>query len=499
MIQEQAISELKSSLGPDAQERLSSNLDSIVKGRKDVIRTPFLKDLSVDDVVSKFEDEVIRPGSGKLNEQLSAIEAAQKQKVGPRSVQKPWTERKDDLLEGFNTRDIPSDLLGDLETLVNGRALMPCSVEVAKKSLRRTTSAGLPFLTPKGKVLDSGLQVELGEYWPCMLYTRTQEQGKTRAVWGYPLSMTILEATYFVPYFEQFKYHPNCCAYQGPDKVDEAVTNIIDRRGNEDTLYSEDYSGFDNSIAPNWSVHEINRIAKAYQQGYSNDFSTISDYFSSCGIVTPDGVYSGPHGIPSGSMFTSVVGSSCHLLAQSAVNGRLQPHQGQVMGDDGVSAHPKGIDLKYLADVYSKFNLTLNEDKTFVSDAEVIYLQRYYSTDYRRDGLIRGIYPVWRALNRLMHMERWTEIETSAIPGADYFAIRAIAILENCKWHPLHYELVKWAAECDKYDLHFSEHSLLEYVRNYQTRSKTGLRHQYSDNLEGIQSFETVKVLRSLS
>jgi hypothetical protein len=491
----QPVRELESKLSVDVRHRLSTLLKSIVKGREDVVRTPFLKDSSVEEVVSEFEAEVYQPGMEKLNSQLQAIESKQKEKIGPMSIQKPWAERKDDLLAGFHGSVVDPKLLDSQRTRLSGRELRPCTLETAKGSLKRTSSAGLPFLTPKGEVLDGALDIKLGEYWPCVMYTRTQEQGKTRTVWGYPISMTLLEAQYFVPYFAKFQQHPNCCAYLGPDAVDEAMTVVIDRKAKDEVIYSEDYSGFDNSVSPSWAEAELRHVASHFQA--QSDFDTIIEYFNTCGIVTPDGILAGPHGIPSGSMFTSIVGSSCHITAHTAVRGTLLPHQSQVMGDDGVSVHPKGIGKEYLADVYSKYGLELNADKTFESDAEVIYLQRYYSSDYRFDGLIRGIYPVYRALNRLMHMERWTEIDTSAISGADYFAIRAIAILENCKWHPLHDTMVKWVASRDKYGLEYSHTGLMEYVNNYQVRSKTGLKHQYSDDLQGIQAFETVKVLRN--
>jgi hypothetical protein len=307
--------------------------------------------------------------------------------------------------------------------------------------------------------------------------------------------MTLYEARYFVPYFEKFRQLRHCVAYDGPDAVDEAITELLDRRERDGTVYSEDYSSFDQSINPKWSEFELKSISENFQD---DDFGIAIDYFVNGGLVTPDGIYTGPHGIPSGSMFTSIVGSSCHLRAQWEVRGELHPWEGQVMGDDGVVVHPKSITKKEIADVYSSLGLVYNEDKTFESDKEVVYLQRYYSTDYRVNGIIRGIYPVYRALNRLLHMERWTQIDTSAISGSDYFAIRAVAILENCKWHPLHESIVKWVAKQDKYGLTYTNQGLAEYVRNYQTKSKTGLRHQYSDNLDGIGAFKTMQVLRNM-
>jgi hypothetical protein len=466
-------------------------------GKDEVVRTPLGGDVDAKTLHDDFFSDVFEPNRHLLNEQLVDLELAQSDKFGPRSIQKPWSERRDAFVETFAAKPTVKDV--GLKLIFPGYGdLRPITLDTAKKALKRTTSSGLTYLVSKGSVLDDNLSVNLGEDWPSVLFTRTQEGGKVRPVWGYPITISLLEMSYFFPYFEKFKAHPCMSAYGGPDAVDEAITVLLNRKEKNHVVYSEDYSGFDHSVAPEWSRREFNAIRNAFQDGQeiTNDFKVIADYFCTGGIITPDGVLSGEHGIPSGSTFTSVIGSSCHLRAQYAVRNEVHPYSNQVMGDDGVSVQPPSIDEAYLADVYAEFNLEFNQDKTFVSRDEVLYLQRYYSPDYRYNGLYRGIYPVFRALNRLIHMERWTNMQR--ISGSDYFAIRAIAILENCKWHPLHEQLVKWTVSKDKYNLEYTQEGLKSYVRAFQTKSGTGVGNQYSDNLSGIADFETVKILQRM-
>jgi hypothetical protein len=360
--------------------------------------------------------------------------------------------------------------------------------------MKGSTSAGLPYLRRKSEVIiDPNDNLD----WPCVLFTRTQEEGKTRDVWGYPMGKLALEGRYFLPYFEMFRRHPIFAAYGGPDEVDEGVSKILFAKERDDVVYSEDFSSYDNSIPPELSTTVFNYIRSAFQKHveHSDNIARISDNFVNIGISTPDGVYTGPHGIPSGSWFTSVVGSFVHAIAANAVR-EIHSSRNQIMGDDGVIALPPSFDKKYIADVYDEFNLTLNEDKTFESRDEVIFLQRYYSSDYKQHGLYRGIYPVYRALNRLIHMERWTNIEEMS--GADYFAIRAISILENCKWHPMFEAFVKWVHGKDKYNLEYTSQGLHEYIRRFATKTITSIKHQYSEDVQGIGQFETVKILKTL-
>jgi hypothetical protein len=476
---------------------LSHIVHDIDVGKDEVVRTPLGGDVPAVDILDEFTSSVYLPGMSQLNMQLQELEEGQKQKFGPRSLQKPWSERRESFLETFDTKPEVPDNGFRIRFPGYGR-LRPSDLVTAGKSLKRTTSSGLPYLIRKGEVLDGNLPIELGLDLACVLFTRTQEGNKTRPVWGYPITMTLLEALYFVPYFEKLKAHPCMSAYGGPDAVDEAITVLLNRKEHDHVIFSEDYSSFDHSISTGWSRRQFNNIRNAFQDSdkITNDFEVIADYFTRCGIITPDGILAGEHGIPSGSMYTSVQGSSCHLEAQHAIRNDVHPYANQVMGDDGVSVQPPSIDEEYLANVYSEFNLTFNKDKTFVSKDEVLYLQRYYSPDYRFGGVYRGIYPVYRALNRLIHMERWTNMQ--AISGPDYFSIRAIAILENCKWHPLHEPFVKWVVSKDKYSLEYTDQGLREYVRAFQTKSGTGVGNQYSDNIAGVAKFETVKIVQRM-
>jgi hypothetical protein len=491
----QPLSTLMSELSEDVQKRLSALLKDVVEGKTENIRTPLLKELTGSEVLEKFDEEVFNPLVSRLNGTLSELEEDQKEKFGPRSIQKPWSERRAGLLSSYDTQ--PLNTVFDNPVVLPGSGqLRPAGLDRVYGSMKRSTSAGLPYLIRKGLVIDEFLPLA-EKNWPCVLFTRTQEEGKTRDVMGYPIWSLAQEGKLFLPFFELFKEHPCLSAYGGPDIVDESISRILYTKDPKHVIYSEDLSRFDQTVSPEFSQIVFGYIAKCFQSNADIDalVDFVSDTFVSIPYVTPDGVLHGKHGIPSGSWFTNVIGSYVHLIVQNAVN-EIHQDTNQVMGDDGVQVLPPSLDLAYITDVYAEFGLSLNEEKTFVSEDEVLYLQRYYSPDYIIDGVYRGIYPVYRALNRLIHMERWTNV--TSIKGADYFSIRTIAILENLKWHPMFRETVKWVYKQDRYQLRYSDQSLKQYIRTFQPKTSTTIKNQYSDNLEGIQNFETIKILKTL-
>ena len=118
---------------------------------------------------------------------------------------------------------------------------------------------------------------------------------------------------------------------------------------------------------------------------------------------------------------------------------------------------------------------------------------------YTKDLYECGVYPIYRALNRLVHLERFTDFSKDDLAGRDYFGIRAISILENCKNHPLFRDFVLFIAKRNKYSLLPSAKGLRKYEKFVYESSGADdiIYHQYGQNTKGFNEFETVKILRS--
>ena len=114
--------------------------------------------------------------------------------------------------------------------------------------------------------------------------------------------------------------------------------------------------------------------------------------------------------------------------------------------------------------------------------------------------MITGIYPTFRALNRLCYQERFSSFKEFDLKGSDYYSLRTLSILENCKDHPLFEELVKFIASKDKYNLEVSDKGITNYVNFVSsTEGFVGdVVNQHGDDLKGIKSWESFKLVKRL-
>lgn len=484
--------ELLEVLDKSETNKLSIILSRLESGSSEVLITPVGERVGPNVMFAEW-NKVFMRNSNKMNDVLIDIELRQKEKFGPRSIASPWSEIKSDTLSTFNIDDHDCDHLDVLPYKSSDRGILrPMSALAASETVKKNTNSGLPTLSKKGTVLDATLE-NLGEEYaanyPMVPFIRTQEQGKTRVIMGYPFSDIIVETRYFEPLFRYFREFDQFSAMRGPTDVNTAMTRLLSetvRLGQK--CVSGDISGFDKDFGPSLQDNTFKKMSYLIQERYISDFEEIARRFGTKGLVTPDGVVNGNHGLPSGSRGTNLVGS----VGNDSVNG--QPLR-QILGDDFACA---SHDPSELFNRYEKCGMELNEDKTVISDGYYLYLQKLFHPDYQRNGEVVGVYPTWRALNRLIYPERFSEFNTFGLDGKSYFAIRSLSILENCKYHPLFEELVKFWLRYEKYALPTNE-GIRKYVQYLKaTAGSIGTINQYGDDVKGMTSFESYKIIERL-
>lgn len=487
-------------LDQDVIRRISLHLSGTYEGSNTILMTPLCKERSPESILSAWDD-IFNANKHKLNDTLLGLEDLNRSKFGPRSVAVPWKERIPTLNKYF-TKDecsVPPGYLYPNKTDSKSR-LRPLSVENAITYLKNDTNSGLPYYTRKGKVksrLPGKFKELLNRKDPCILFTRTQEGGKTRNVWGYPIADTLLEMMYYRPLLNYQRELSWRSALRGPLEVDRCITNIIDKAiVNKYKIISIDFSGYDATLKSKVQKACFNYIRSLFQVDSHDDLNNIEERFNTISILTPSGIIKGSHGVPSGSTFTNEVDSIGQYLISSST-GLVSDENIQIQGDDGVYCI-RSEEVKDFLNCFRLCGLDVNEDKSYVSNDFAIYLQNLYHPDYRdKNGLIGGIYPTYRALNRLLFQERWSGFEDYDLQGKDYYSLRAISILENVKHHPLFEEFVHFIKSIDKYSLKVSRKSVDKYV-NYisDTSGSEGfLVNQYGDDLKGIKSFKVWKLI----
>jgi hypothetical protein len=494
-----------SSLQPSALNSIRKISERTTRGSDEALESPIFEQISDDDAVKAIEDIL---GNVSLTPKLRDIENSNLLKLGPRSIQKPYSERRGGILSYFNYDepkvDLSSGTFSDefvgaiLDTLSKYQhphylnrlgGLRPASFKTIQDNLIRSSNSGLPQMTRKGNLLplDEDEQFEdLGKF-PFFLFTRTQEQGKTRPVFGAPLALTIFESMYAIPFMKFEKGLPWRAALLGEDAVAEKITAIL---RNPETAkmpkVSVDFSAYDTSVTPSLSHASFATIASQFSKDHYQGIYNLWHLFATLGIYTPEGEISGWHGVPSGSTFTNTVDSMAQLLVAS--------HLGleQVQGDDGLYVYHNPGEIY---ETFHRNGFEINEDKSEESVSEVSYLQRYYHPHYRhisRYDLLGGVYSLYRAYNRIRYIERWTNFEREGISGSDYFALRTLMILENCKHHPGFEKFAKWVQSHDRNGLRYSHGSAVSFSNMMQSKARAGV---FNSKITGIKGFEVSKLL----
>jgi len=477
-----------------AEYTLTHLLDMITEGSTRDLLAPLGESLGSDKILSLWDD-IYHSNKSKINKVLDNIEMSNREKFGPRSIAKPWSSRKEKF---YSTFGYGEDLDLPVPKSDNSLRLRPLSITEATKYLKNSTNSGLPYLRKKVAVKPFIVDKFHSTYgrFPAVLFTRTQEGGKTRDVWGYPISDTLGELMYYRPLLSyQSKAHWRA-ALLSPKSLDKAMNLVLKQNKlNDQYLVSSDISGYDNDCKFSLQKTAFNYIKSLYMKQYHSDIDVIFSRFNTIPIVCPDGVITGPHGIPSGSTFTNEVGSIIQYSVYDSC-GCVDMRTIQCQGDDGIvsTSNPDVVFQQF-----EKYNLKINVDKSDVSKEYCTYLQFLYHPDYvGSDNLIGGVYSTYRALNRIIHLERFIDLSKEDIDGKDYFAIRTISILENCKHHPLFKEFVHFVWTLDKYKLHTSDLGIRQFVdlkRRQEGKDVSFSVYTYGDEIRSIKDFETFKLI----
>lgn len=481
--------------------KVVANLSLILKGSENKYLSPLGKTHDPLELLVAW-DRVYSANKHRLNQPLLDIEDEQRRKFGPRSRAKPWFERKPSLTDSYHSQI--ENFTPPFFKMKDGKGdLSPISMGEAYFKVKRNTSSGLPKLTTKGQVIDN-LMDNFDELYerkdPCMLYTRTAETMKTRNVWGYPFADIFYEMLFFVPFLEQMRSKFWQASIISPEEVDIRLTAMIKKAIQCDMiLYSVDFIAYDASVSWQSIILAFDYVKSCFSPKFGKFIDMICQRFYTIPIVTPTGILRGKHGVPSGSCFTNLIDS----IVQASValsNDFIQECNMMINGDDGVYLMFSN-QISQFEDTFKRARLKLGTDKSNIASNWCTYCQRFYHIDYIKDDHIGGIYPVYRALNRLIWLEAFTNLRKYGISSRDHFGIRTLTILEGCKYHPLFEELVRFILEREKYALNVSEPGLIAYAQGL-AKGKFTIEDDELNTLGsatiGIKDFESYKLVNAI-
>jgi len=209
-----------------SRNSLTRLLDRIVKGQDEVFMSPIAQNATPEEILIGW-DRLFERGRSKINSVLDKMEMSNRAKYGPRSIAKPWSERREKLYSSFGIGGNYNQII--VPNLGTAGRLRPLDIDKAAQYLKSSTNSGLPFLMRKGNVKDrvvSDLSNLYGKY-PAVLFTRTQEGGKTRDVWGYPIADTLVEMKFYRPLLNHQVKQTWRAALRSPRSLDEAMNKLI--------------------------------------------------------------------------------------------------------------------------------------------------------------------------------------------------------------------------------------------------------------------------------
>jgi hypothetical protein len=221
----------------DVRRRVTLLLERIVTGADEDFTTPYTKERGPDLILEGW-DAIYNSNASKVNVVLNDLEVtANRPKFGTMSKCKPWSEREESLAESYKPAKSKRGFAP--YSLSRPLGLRPLSANKAVGYLKNDSNSGLPLMTKKKNVKDLLMGYTLDDLCSivesflnqkglldltCLLFTRTQELGKTRNVWGFSFYATLLEMCFYRPILDIQDKQTWRSALGKPEAVSAAIT-----------------------------------------------------------------------------------------------------------------------------------------------------------------------------------------------------------------------------------------------------------------------------------
>jgi hypothetical protein len=518
--------EINKFLTPAAQDRASTSFARLMSGSLPTPRSPLYKGLTEEQVFARWNGELdtFRASDVTLHDLIDYDQSKMK-KVGPQGGLRPFKEREGDF-QAYYTTPIEMD-----ESTINSEAIneakiiafggntnkRPRSYEKVLNQDRYdnklVTNSGCTEFSKRNdpNVISEALHYAVSGKWeslPMILFSRSQRQSE-RFVFGAPFSLNLVEKSFIYPMMDTIRSisHPFFSAWEGFSQVEIGLrdSNFFSEGH---TYIQQDFVKMDKHVNTlQMRIVELITLdfwQPLFQSGYSN---VLSHVLLIEVLVNLDTLYTGTHGMPSGSGLTNFAESLINLyimLSYSYYGIEVVAIQG--LGDDGILAIKRnGKTNDEILDVMQKVSASvgqvINPEKQGISEHTTVYLQRFFDDRLPRvDGKVLGMYPSILSLNTAMNPERYHDASKWS---KEMEILRWIMILENSKNLPYFENLIQFFIKGDKYRLGLDLPDFFITLPSLYEKSQDikGFLPTYNqESLDrGILDFETVKYLKELA
>jgi hypothetical protein len=502
-------------------------------GNSEDYRPPFWNGRSRESVVQEWMNELEHQSLWDEFPGLLEYEKEQASKVGPMSIRKPLVDRMDDVRAYFTDIDAvsepiaPEAIAQTVDFFSSIRGVRERSKFNTLRHMKLSTNSGNPYFTRRSRVfhdvINSDVFYSPTDGWcastpkgvfrlAAILGWRGQEGGfseedvKQRVIWMMSMILNLAELQTYQPFISAVQVKNLIPAYVSMDAVDIQVTNLFNTKGTNDPVICTDFSRFDQHFNLDMQ-NAAYQVLEQLTHGHHTGLDVFRAKFEVPIICSGDIMIEGQHGMGSGSGGTNFDECLAHkaLQFEAALNAgsNLNPYS-MAYGDDGILSFP-GITIEQIVSDYSKHGQEMNDSKQFVSLEECIVLRRWHHIRYLVNDIMVGVYPTCRALGRLLAQERFYSPD---LWSKEMVTLRALSILENCKWSPYFTHFIEYVLSGDRYRLgldipgFFS--NLTKYVKqamaikdDFLGYTKTQMRSASDSKLTGIYDWSVVKMLLS--
>ena len=242
------------------------------------------------------------------------------------------------------------------------------------------------------KAIKGANAIRRGKYFsPFVILPRGKSDEEVRIVNGEGKPEFIVGASFFYPYFEALK-EEGSCPYAGLYKRQGVSARVNSMKWNSRFILEMDYSKFDATI-PSLLIRIAFNIIKDNMDLTKKEgilFDRYVAHFCQNGFLMPDGyVYYGREGgVPSGSVFTSLIDSIINAILIEYLSIRLAVPvlDYLVLGDDSVVALNIPVSITQVVDVLAELNIKVStkDTKLKLSHDQIKFLGHYFE-----DGVAR--------------------------------------------------------------------------------------------------------------
>ncbi|AAB27624.1 putative RNA-dependent RNA polymerase [Beet cryptic virus 3] len=240
----------------------------------------------------------------------------------------------------------------------------------------RAISRVKPTLMTAIRPDEEGPEYTILESVPDIGYTRTQladlrEKTKVRGVWGRAFHYILIEGTAARPLLENFMLGTTFMHIGSDPQL--SVPRILHQMKREGSkwLYALDWSSFDSSVTRfeiNCAFNLLKERIEFPNEETELAFELSRILFKHKKLAAPDGnIYMIHKGIPSGSYYTSIVGSVVNRLRIEYIWRVLfsrSPHRCYTQGDDSLIGETFLVEPETVAREAAKYGWIMNPDKT---------------------------------------------------------------------------------------------------------------------------------------